>query len=216
MSHAFPTSPALPAAGHTRAQLRQLLRTARETVPHRAQREVALDAALADELRALRATCIGAYCASRAEYDALRVVQLVGAELGWPWRLALPVVQRTPRGMRFHAWRPGQSLREGAYGIAEPDPSGAALEPDVLLVPCVGFAPDGVRLGYGGGYYDRYLEHRPAVRTIGLAFDVCRVDGLRPQAHDRLLDVILTESARYTRAGRGSPATPGPHAVRAS
>ncbi|MDE2120797.1 MAG: 5-formyltetrahydrofolate cyclo-ligase [Betaproteobacteria bacterium] len=203
MSHAFATSSPLHAAGHTRAQLRQALKHTRERLEHRTQRESALAEALGRELRELSARCIGAYCASRGEFDALRALVDIAGERGWPWKVALPVVQPSSRGMRFHAWRPGQALRSGAYGIAEPEPDEPAVEPDLLLVPCLGFGPDGLRLGYGGGYYDRYLEHRAAVRTIGLAFEACRVEGLRAEAHDRPLDVILTESARYARCARG-------------
>ena len=196
----FATSFAHAATGSTRAQLRETLRRKREELPQRTQRDAALDDALERELRVLHARCIGAYCASRGEYDALRVLARVGAGLGWPWRIALPVVQPAVRGMRFCAWAPGQALLEGPYGIAQPADCGTEVEPDVLLVPCVGFAEDGLRLGYGGGYYDRYLEHRPQVLTVGLAYDACRIEGLAAQAHDRPLDLVLTETRRYQRA----------------
>ena len=196
----FATSFAHAALGSTRTQLREALRRKREELPQRTQRDAALDAALESELRALRARCIGAYCASQREYDALRVLARVGAALAWPWCIALPVVQPAVRGMRFCAWAPGQALREGPYGIAQPADCGTEVEPDVLLVPCVGFAEDGLRLGYGGGYYDRYLEHRPQVLTVGLAYDACRIEGLAAQAHDRPLDLVLTETRRYQRA----------------
>ncbi len=196
----FATSFAHAAAGSTRTQLRETLRHKREGLPQRGQRDAALDVALENELRALQARCIGAYCASRGEYDALRVLARVGAALEWPWRIALPVVQPAVRGMRFCVWAPGQALREGPYGIEQPVDCGAEVEPDVLLVPCVGFTEDGLRLGYGGGYYDRYLEHRPQVLTVGLAYDACRVEGLVAQPHDRPLDRVLTETRRYLRA----------------
>lgn len=200
---AFATPSAVPAAGRTRAQLRALLRDSRERLAGRAQREAALDAALELELRRLRASCIGAYCAYRGEYDALRLLARIGAALGWPWCIGLPVVRPARRAMQFHAWTPGEPLRVGPYGIEQPAEDARTVDPDVLLVPCLGFAEDGLRLGYGGGYYDRYLEHRPRVLAIGLAFDACRVAGLRAQAHDRPLDLILTESARYV-AARGA------------
>ena len=208
MSPAFSTPSAVPAAGFSRAELRAALRRRRDTVDRRESREAALDAALERELRGLRgAACIGAYCASRGEYDALRVLLRVGQALDSPWAVALPVVRRSERAMHFFAWAAGQALRPGAYGIDEPAAGAAAVEPDVLLVPCLGFATDGLRLGYGGGYYDRYLEHRPRVLTIGLGFDACRLDGLQAQPHDRRLSVILTESARYAQPARGFPAT---------
>ncbi len=206
MTQVFSTPLPLLAAGQTRTQLRQILRQLRETLAQRPQRELALDHALARELRQSPAACIGAYCASRDEYDVLRVLLRTGEELGWPWRVALPVVHRASHGMRFHAWRPGEALRTGAYGIAEPAVAGQALEPDLLLVPCLGFTRDGLRLGYGGGYYDRYLEHRPQVRTVGLAFEPCRIEDLQPLAHDRLLDVILTDGGRYGARPGAEPA----------
>lgn len=199
MTNGFATCSPLSAHARSRSQLRQALRQLRETLPQREQRERALDAALERELQRLRTGIVGAYCASRGEYDALRVLLRAGERLGWPWAIALPVVQPDARAMRFCAWRPGDALRAGAYGIDEPALCDETVEPQVLLVPCVGFAADGLRLGYGGGYYDRYLEHRPQVRTIGLAFDACRVEGLAAQAHDRPLDVVLTESTRYAR-----------------
>ncbi len=193
----FATPDALPAGDRSREQLRQALRALRDGLPQRVARERALDTALAAQLRATAAHCIGAYCRSRGEYDALAVLQRVGAELRWPWRIALPVVQAERRAMRFCAWQPGQALRRGAYGIDEPADCTEVVEPDLLLLPCLGFTAARLRLGYGGGYYDRYLEHRQVVRTIGLAFDACRVEGLLPQPHDRLLDLVLTESGRY-------------------
>ena len=208
MSPDFSTPSAVPSAGFSRGELRAALRRRRDTVDRRESRAAALDAALERELRALRGTpWIGAYCASRGEYDALRVLLRVGEALGWPWSVALPVVRRSERLMQFFAWAPGQALCPGAYGIDEPAPGGAAVEPEVLLVPCLGFVADGLRLGYGGGYYDRYLAHRPGVLTIGLGFDACRLDGLQAQPHDRRLSVILTESARYAPSPRGVPAT---------
>ncbi len=63
-------------------------------------------------------------------------------------------------------------------------------------MPCVGYGPGGLRLGYGGGYYDRLLgamapEARPA--TLGIAFAGSELPGLRAAPHDIALDGILTE-----------------------
>ncbi len=197
VTQAFATPSALQAAGRPRSELRALLRSLRDTLPQRALRERGIDAMLTQELHELRAHCIGVYCASRGEYDALAVVQRMAAAQDRSWSIALPVVRPGAGRMEFCCWRPGQALRRGAFGIDEPVDCTQVVEPDVLVLPCLGFGDDGLRLGYGGGYYDRYLEHR-RVHTIGVAFDACRVEGLAAQAHDRLLDVVLTESRRYT------------------
>ena len=65
--------------------------------------------------------------------------------------------------------------------------------PDLLIVPCVGFDSRGYRLGYGGGHYDRTLSRHP-VKTVGVAWDACELSDFVPGAHDRPLDVIVTES----------------------
>jgi len=77
-----------------------------------------------------------------------------------------------------------------------PSPDGRPADPDVLLVPCLGFTPEGFRLGYGGGYFDRYLADHPEVTAIGLAWDAGRLDAavLLPQSHDIALMAVLTES----------------------
>jgi 5,10-methenyltetrahydrofolate synthetase len=64
--------------------------------------------------------------------------------------------------------------------------------PDVVLVPCVGFTREGFRLGYGGGFFDRWLAEHPGVTTIGLAWSGAEVH-FPVEAHDRALTLILTE-----------------------
>ena len=70
----------------------------------------------------------------------------------------------------------------------------ALLAPQMLLVPCVGFGPGGLRLGYGGGFYDRTLatlEPRPF--TVGVGYAHGFIPWLAGEAHDVPLDAILTE-----------------------
>ncbi len=183
-------------ASRDRVELRRELLACRAGLTQRDARDAALGAALRRALQRLRPASIGAYCATRGEFDPLPLLAEIGATAGAP-RLALPVVDPPTRGMRFAAWRPGEALRSGPYGIAEPQCADTTLVPELLLVPCVGFVDIGLRLGYGGGYYDRYLAGRGDVFTIGLAFDACRLDELHAEPHDHLLDLILTETAAY-------------------
>ena len=179
-----------------RAALRRELLARRAALAQRAAVDAALSGALRRALQRLRPASIGAYCATRDEFDPLPLLAELAAGPGAP-HLALPVVDPPTRGMRFAAWRPGDALRSGPYGIAEPQHAEATLVPELLLVPCVGFVDIGLRLGYGGGYYDRYLAGRGDVFTLGLAFDACRLDDLHAEPHDHLLDLILTETAAY-------------------
>ena len=80
------------------------------------------------------------------------------------------------------------------YGIAEPC-EGKVIDKndiDVMIVPLVGYNNDNYRLGYGGGYYDRYLIDYHG-KTIGLAFTFQKIEDYIPEEHDMPLDVILTK-----------------------
>ncbi len=193
-------SPLIPipreSAGEDRAALRRALLAQREQLPDRRAKEAALTAAVVRAVAALAPRCLGAYCATRGEFDPMPALRQLAQTLP-DVQFALPVVDPAARQMRFMAWAPHEALQAGTYGIAVPLDQSRRVEPDALLLPCVGFAPAGLRLGYGGGYYDRYLAGRGDVYTIGLAFDLCELDALRAEPHDHLLDLILTETGRF-------------------
>ncbi len=109
----------------------------------------------------------------------------------------LPVIEGKGLPLRFRAWKPGDPLNAGVWGIHEPLPSAPALDPDVLLVPLLAFDAHGYRLGYGGGFYDRTLaglRMRKRVVAIGLAFDEQRIDAVPHTTNDQRLDWVLTPS----------------------
>ena len=99
---------------------------------------------------------------------------------------------RSPVQMDFISWSGETPQAYDEWGI--PCPTGARVEPDVLLVPCLGFTPQGYRLGYGGGYYDRYLAAHPGVCALGVAWDagLLTAEQLSPQAHDQPLMAVFT------------------------
>jgi 5-formyltetrahydrofolate cyclo-ligase len=85
-------------------------------------------------------------------------------------------------------------LVRGIWNI--PIPSERNLvQPTVLLVPLLGFDAAGYRLGQGGGYYDRTLATLPQKPlTIGIGYELGRLESIYPQPHDRPMDAIITES----------------------
>lgn len=121
--------------------------------------------------------------------------------------LALPVVNGPSSCLVFRRWSVGEDLDHGPHQTRHPCPTCDALSPDVLLVPLVGFDDQGVRLGQGGGYYDRTISQLATDRqgrgpsTLGLAFQCQKVDLLPRDPHDCPLDAVATEVGlfRYTR-----------------
>lgn len=109
--------------------------------------------------------------------------------------LALPVMGGPNGGLFFCAWHDDASLAMGPFGIPVPVDR-TPLEPDCLVMPCVGFTlAEGKpwRLGYGAGYYDKTLAHRP-VPAIGIAYDEAQTDQFEPNAMDAPLSVLVTPS----------------------
>ena len=68
---------------------------------------------------------------------------------------------------------------------------------DVVIVPMLGFDPSLHRIGYGGGFYDRFLATQPHAKKIGVCFEVGHVASLPVEPHDISLDLILTEAEIY-------------------
>jgi 5-formyltetrahydrofolate cyclo-ligase len=90
-------------------------------------------------------------------------------------------------------------LKEGAYGIMEPKSDLQATdltEFDVILVPGVGFTPNGDRLGFGGGFYDRLLKLVKGCK-IGIGYEFQVLDEIPVEEHDVSLDMIVTDSGSY-------------------
>jgi len=120
--------------------------------------------------------------------------------------LVLPRVDR--EGRRLVLYRVASlatDLRPGTWGIPEPDPAhcglAASADIDLILVPGVAFDPDGGRLGYGAGYYDRLLAAwaSPLPPLVAVAFELQIVPAVPVLAGDHGVDLVVTESQTYSR-----------------
>jgi 5-formyltetrahydrofolate cyclo-ligase len=175
-----------------RKLLRRQLQVERESLMDRLQRAEHLQEVLRVWLVTRTETTIGAYWPIKGEFDALPAL-FRWTEVDPERRIGLPVVNRETKQMRFHVWYPGCPMEEDAYGIPKPKDT-EPFEPQLLLVPCVGFGPRGLRLGYGGGFYDRTLATlQPRPYTAGLAYAHAYVPWIKPEPHDVPLDAVLTE-----------------------
>jgi 5,10-methenyltetrahydrofolate synthetase len=172
--------------------LRRQLQLERMNLVDRHRRAMQLQEVLRVWLATRGDRAIGAYWPIKGEFDALPALYR-WSEVDEERRIGLPVIDRESQRLSFHVWYPGCEMEEDAYGI--PKPKGTpAFSPTLLLVPCVGYGPGGLRLGYGGGFYDRTLaalNARPF--TAGLAYTNAYVPWLSAEPHDVPLDAILTE-----------------------
>ncbi len=108
--------------------------------------------------------------------------------------ISLPKIGQNSN-MNFFIWSTNDPLNTNKYGIPEPI-NNKIIFPDVLLVPLVAYDKNFNRVGYGGGFYDRYLKRIKKIKnvlTIGLAFSYQKVKKIPIEKNDIKLDFIVTE-----------------------
>jgi 5-formyltetrahydrofolate cyclo-ligase len=143
--------------------------------------------------RLWRPAVVSGFHPIREEPDALA---LIAALAGEGFDVALPVVAGRDEPLDFRRWRPGDPTVRGPMGIAEPAATSPRVEPDLLFVPLACFDRRGNRVGYGAGYYDRTLSRLRAmkpIRAVGVAYGLCEVASVPYEAHDQILDAVVTE-----------------------
>jgi 5-formyltetrahydrofolate cyclo-ligase len=178
----------------TRQVLRARLlaeRTAFTEGPQASLAREALTQHLLTVVTTLEPRCLGVYWPVRSEFNAIQV--FLPPQTRNTMRLALPFVHKSPPRMEYRAWGGEPPTLHDEVGI--PCTAGAPMMPDVVLVPCLGFTDEAYRLGYGGGYFDRWLAANPQVVAVGVAWEVGRIDRslLAPQPHDEALALVVTE-----------------------
>ncbi|HUQ73629.1 MAG TPA: 5-formyltetrahydrofolate cyclo-ligase [Burkholderiales bacterium] len=112
---------------------------------------------------------------------------------------ALPVVVAPKQPLIFRDWHPGVRLATGKLDIPYPVDS-PEVQPDVVILPMNGWDAKGYRLGYGAGFFDRTLASlakRPV--TIGVSYELARLDTIHPQEWDIPMDYVVTERGVYRR-----------------
>ena len=193
---------ALPesSSGIARRQLRASLIARRRSVPARERKHASLLVARnVDRALLLRSHWrIAVYAALPDELDSAPLIALA-RERGC--RLYLPRIdrRRASRAMQFVEMR--GPLRRNRLGIAEPEAAATigARWLDVVFLPLVGFDRCGLRLGTGGGYYDRAFAFRRwrsawhGPRLVGLAYAFQQLEHITAAAHDVPMDVVVTE-----------------------
>lgn len=149
-------------------------------------------ALLEDRLRPLADLRFSFYWPFRGEPDLRALAARVTEAGGTAY---LPVVVEKGQPMIFRPWAPGGALTRGIWNIPVPDTEEVGT-PDVVIAPLVGFDPEGYRLGYGGGFFDRTLAGlSPRPRVIGVGYTLQQLDTIHPLPHDIPMDEIIALQA---------------------
>ena len=111
-------------------------------------------------------------------------------------RFYIPKVNYKEKSMEFYPFDETK-LETNKLGITEPSNTAKALIPkkdDLIIIPSIAVDIEGTRLGYGGGFYDRYLERFPELTKIAINYEKClQIDSLPKEEHDVLMDYVITE-----------------------
>ena len=136
------------------------------------------------------ATTIAGYLSHQSEFDPMIMMQ-DARERGQ--RIVCPrVVGKT---LRFHDWQPGDPTETTIGGVRQPTEKGLTIpveEIDVFITPLLGVGNNGIRLGYGGGFYDRLFAEAGGFR-LGVGYGIQQVNRWETEAHDQKLDAFLSE-----------------------
>ncbi len=134
---------------------------------------------------------IGGYYPYNYEVDAINILKKFEKQ---NYQILLPKIKKNFQ-MDFFHWSSKDPLSINKYGIPEPNSTQVKL-PNILLVPLVAFDKDFNRIGYGGGFYDRYIKRikkiKKKVITIGLAYSFQKVKKIQTNKNDIKLDYIIT------------------------
>ena len=134
---------------------------------------------------------VGGYYPCNYEIDDLKVLNFLRNKGS---NISLPIIRENYQ-MDFFEFINGDPLKINKFGIAEPI-SAKKIYPDIIFVPLVAYDEALNRLGYGGGFYDRYLQKIEKIKKIlkiGLGFSYQKLKKIPTNNYDKKLDLIITE-----------------------
>ena len=180
----------------TKNELRKKLRERRGAIP--AEKKKQFDRAIVEHIGRTelfqKASMILLYAPVGSEVSLIDLWRLA-RDMGKP--VAFPRCDTATETMQFYLLRPEKRLiRNGAYGIPEPPADAPLCTPDehtLCIVPALSFDPYGNRIGYGKGYYDKFLETFPGV-SMGVLYASTMVKRIPTEKHDHPVDCMVTEN----------------------
>jgi len=172
-----------------KAEMRKNMRRLRDDLPDRAEKSVRICENVAQMTEYACAKCVMLYSPIRSEVDVRPLMQRA---LYDGKRVCLPVCCENGE-MDAVEYTGAEEMQVSAFGVSEP--MGAAVAPeeiDLVLCPGLAFDARGGRLGYGKGFYDRYLEKVHAF-WAGICYTECIVENVPAEAHDAAMKAVITQ-----------------------
>ena len=151
-----------------------------------------------------RAALVHIYISSKENEVDTR--ELIGISLEQGKRVAVPVLEQGKKTMAHALIESLDGLVAGPWGLVQPDPAKAVLLEkeaviDLVVVPGIAFDRRGHRIGFGGGFYDRFLADVQAVKA-GLCYDDLVLQEIPNEPHDIPMDIVVAQSATYQGASQ--------------
>ena len=143
------------------------------------------------EKKKIKSKIIGGYYPFNYELDILNILKTFEKR---NFLISLPKITKKNK-MDFFQWSFKDPLKINKFGIPETT-SNKKINPNILLIPLVGFDEQLNRIGYGGGYYDRYIskvQDKYDIIKIGVGFSFQKIKNIPINKHDKKLDYIITE-----------------------
>lgn len=172
--------------------LRAVFRKIRSQIQHREVKDHAIEARILELQKIYEADVVLVYASYNSEVSTYGIISKL---LNMGKILALPRCEKNGI-MNFHTINSLDELTTGSYNIPEPSgitPITCFTDKTVCIVPGLAFTEKGERLGYGGGFYDRFLALFPEIYTIALAYEEVITDELPVMPYDFKVNTIATE-----------------------
>lgn len=145
----------------------------------------------------LKSANVGLYASYKSEvitYPLINRAIMLDKMVGFPKVMKNSSIPK----MDFYYVSGVKDLKSGYKGIPEPSDDAYLIKNlDLIIVPVVAFDENCNRIGYGCGYYDRFLSEHTNVKTIGIAFECQKMTNIKPKSTDKKLDLIITEENIY-------------------
>ncbi len=180
-----------------KAVLRDILKTIRWDIPKedRAQKSEIICRYL-QELVSIGDNVL-VYCTKTPEVDTRSFIEYL---LSNSIRTAVPIIQKEDTSLRLSYIQDPSVLITSTFSVPEPIGNEIPVLPEeinVAILPVLGFDRSGTRLGYGGGYYDRFLKKNPDIRRIGIAYSDQERPFIPPGVFDIRMQIIVTEKGIF-------------------